>query len=857
MCGLCGHEAATPQPRGAHPLILELDQLTQDVTPRTPRGPAPPWALLSDLPPKDHTATGPTPPRSPRTPRAAPPGIPDDETGANESLSGERLASSLDSMFLINIIDNARIGNTGMLSSMLHQLEGAAFAMVCNAPSVAGASGSALLNERREKASEIVASFLSQFRAPGSLTHETLLGVAASGGHLGVVQLLLTSRADPGVCDDQGCTALHRAAEGGRILPVLMVLDRMQAQSRGVTIAELTNADGETPEMLAALGGASDVCRCFEVFNDMQNDAELRQLGSSGLTSDLAGGHRSTGIGDLIAFIDCAAEVRSTAGLAASALLLRSAVGTGLVQSLFRRIPEDEAEISQFVDRVCHGLRAAEDMLLRTAWNPVDPKLHPAVRALVTTAEVRSLWQRLRLEALISEGTRSLDDFWQTHIPADTMVSTLLGARGDTFQVLLTVLWLYTREAWLRHIVDMLAGAICAGSLPQAGSSPASADGATGATPLCPPEFPPALQPLAPLTDALAPFMQLLQSALGWFEEAGIRHSGATYRPLSLPALGVQRLVDRYITARQESEGNHEHASSRHDDIALGRGAWVALGAGTFFSSMSSRTDALGRLARMRCNVMLVVRPDGEGPCFPKHMSLRGSSVDDCLFPLGALFRIARVTRTLSSDLDPERCDGPTARWPVMIFELEAASRTLEVLETLERRGALAPGEFEAHLQDWVDGAPLSNRHQRLLSIGELLARCCSLSDAARQAPASGGSAGSVNMMAGGLGGGTSRDGGYVSAASGSGSRAERAASLLSQAASLAESGNDPGSAARALLALARCRFANDLTCTDQVVTDGQKAVCMLEEALGERHPETCAARVAWRELRMRVKDKK
>merc|ERR1719478_1433686 len=113
--------------------------------------------------------------------------------------------------------------------------------------------------------------------------------------------------------------------------------------------------------------------------------------------------------------------------------------------------------------------------------------------------------------------------------------------------------------------------------------------------------------------------------------------------------LGLQRLIDRYIAARRDGESDEEQRGS--EAMPLGSGAWVSLGAGAFFSTTSSRAEAVRRLARTRCNVLLVIRPDEKNPCFPKQMSLRGSSVDDVLFPLGAVFRIVKITRAVSSDL--------------------------------------------------------------------------------------------------------------------------------------------------------------------------------------------------------------
>merc|ERR1712151_333583 len=172
--------------------------------------------------------------------------------------------------------------------------------------------------------------------------------------------------------------------------------------------------------------------------------------------------------------------------------------------------------------------------------------------------ELRSAWQRVRIDSIKAESANlnpEIDEFWQTHLSAETMVSTMRSAIGDTFQLLLTVLWLYTREAWLRHVLDSLAVALHAASASGTGGT-CMGEGATGATPLWRQDLPSALQPIAPLVDALAPCMQLVQSALCWFEEAGIRHSAPTYRPLSLPMLGLQRLVDKYIEGRRASEGN-------------------------------------------------------------------------------------------------------------------------------------------------------------------------------------------------------------------------------------------------------------------------------------------------------------
>lgn len=851
-CGLCGEEDVAPNLTGPHPLLQD-EPTGRSTTPQTPRGPRPPWAASLDIQAIDLTATGPTPPRSPTPPRLTPPGLPDDEDQCSQDpLDGSALAASFDDRFVQDLFRAARSGNSGMLSSMLHQVNGGAFTLVAaafgpfSAASFgldgAGKSGQQAA-DRREKSGEMVASFLSNTRAPGQSSRETLLGAACNAGQLEAVQLLLTAKADPSVADSSGSVALHRASESGRLLSVLMILDRLQATARAISVTDLANCDGETPEMLAALGGASDVCRGFEIFGDLQNDAELRQLGSSSASTDFAGSRHNGGTGDLLGFLDLEAELASPTGLATSSLLRGCGIGNGLVRDLHMRIPEDQADVFSLVDRVCCGIRRAEEILLGTTWNPADPELDPALRTFVCTAEVRASWQLLRAEAVQSERMPGLEDFWQTHLTADIMVTTLMNARNDTFQLLLTVLWLYTREAWLRHIVDTLAGALAAGAAAQVGSSAdVATEGATGAAPTCTLQVP-TLRSLPPLVEALSPLMQMVQSALFWFEEAGIKHSGMTYRPLSLPLLSLQRLIDRYIAARQDEGEKEEHRNSR-DGKPLASGAWVSLGAGAFFSTTSSRAEAVRRLARTRSNVLLVIRPDERDPCFPKQMSLRGSSVDDVLFPLGAVFRIAKITRAVSSDLvDPEACsgldnheNGSRGPWPVMIFELSSASHCLEMLEVLEHRGDLGLGELELRLQEWINGAIQTEKHERLLAAGELLARC-----AGEQSSCP------TPHIRGDSGGGSSsfREGSR---------RIEKATLLLLQSVREAElSANHEVNTARALLSLARCRLSGRVATTEEVAADGKRAIALLTQANGTNHPETCAARTAWRELGVRI----
>lgn len=816
-CDLCeDDEHVDTYAQGEHPLLQGVLAGGLDSLPPTPRGPVPPWvAASSSQAPVDRTATGATPPRSPRPPRMTPPGLPEEEAPSTTA-SVHALGAALGGKFSQELFVAVRGGSAQSLSRLLQDLSSMATAQVTKAQAQQGqAQDAARAAERTEKAAELVASYLNKVRDRGATTSETLLGVACEHGHLEAVRMLLISRADALATDEEGNCALHRAAHSGVLLNVLLVLDCLQVNNRCITLAELTNADGETPEAFACRVGACDIVRAFEAFGQLQGDAELRQLGSSG-SSEAAGGHRGTG--GLLAYLDLAAEARSSGRAAASALLRRSVEGSRLVAGLFQRIPEDEGELRRLVDKACEGLQEAERILLRTQWDPACPSLDPAVRGFVATAQLRSKWQLLRAEAERDEAAASLsglEEFWQTHLSAERMVSTIRNALGDTFQLLLTVLWLYTREAWLRHVLDALVITLHAASVPHSGALAAAdhgvGDGATGATTSWPVDLPSVLRPVEPLVEALAPCAQLVQSALCWFEEAGIRHSAATYRPLALPMLGVQRLVDRYVAGRRTAEEQPDEAQGA---AVLRQGAWLALGGGTFFSSMSSRAEATRRVSRSRCNVLLCIRPDEAAPCYPKHMMLRGSNVDDTLFPLDAMFRITRITRNMSSELDPESTGrappGSNVKWPVMIIELASSSRFLEAMELLEERGDLVPGELETGLEDWAEAASAAEEYERHLAAGELLERL--ESTLARPGAKEAGAGARPS------------------------SRAEKAAELLSRAAAAAEAAPDPEGAARALLAKARCGVQGSAAAR-------RRAVALLEEAFGMHHPSTCAAR--------------
>lgn len=757
-------------------------------TPRTPRGPVPPWAV-TQAPDVDKTSTGITPPRTLAPSRSTPPGIPEERVVT----VAPSLAATLGDAFVQDMFKAVRGNESPKLNLLLQRAYGTSLTLMGS-----GALGSTpLATERTEKVDDVVAWFLSKARessSSGTLTGETLLSAASSEGHMEVLQILLEARADPFVLDSHGCLALHRAAEGGSLMSVLLILDRMQAASRSISVATLTNAEGETPEMFAALAGATSVCRALEMFSDMQEDAQSRQLG------DIT----------VLPILDLVADARSPEGLISSAVL-QGTLSSSLVCNYFRRAPEDEAELQQLVRKACNGIHAAEAILLGTAWDPATFSLQPALQRFAATVELRCSWQKLRADAVIASGrAESLKDFWQTHLAADALTGTLAQDRGDSFHILLTLLWVYTREAWLHHILDALAAVLHALDMPQgqAGSpSYSGAEGTTGATPLRPLDLPSALHSAAPLVDALAPCMQLVQAALLYFDEKGVRHTGTTYRPLFLPTTELRRLVDRYSAARVQSKDSEK-------EDTLHAGAWIALGAGTFFCSMSSRQEAARRLAETRSNVLLAIRPDEVAPCFPKHLVLKGSSVDDVLFPLGALFRVTRITRTVSSEVDPECSRGSCARWPVVVIEVVAADRFLEAAEILERRGELRNGKLEARLYDWVEGVAPDQRHKRYLAAGELLVRCSNMTN------------------------GVGSD------------RLECAAVCMDRAAAAAEAAGDAAGAARALLARAKCTSPNERPM--RVAADAKKALNLLTVSCGEGHVDVKSARAAWAELGVR-----
>ncbi|CAK0798958.1 unnamed protein product [Prorocentrum cordatum] len=165
-----------------------------------------------------------------------------------------------------------------------------------------------------------------------------------------------------------------------------------------------------------------------------------------------------------------------------------------------------------------------------------------------------SMWSVPSSLCAAAGGPKELDDFWSTHQRADQIAANMGVNKGDTFQVLLIVLWLYTREAWLRHVLDALSIAVAAAAAQQ-GPGSWDGEGATGSTPLSPKGARRRCgqREVDPLVTALAPCAQLLQSALLWFEEAGIQHLLPTFerKTRRCTSMNLQR------PARVSSAANH------------------------------------------------------------------------------------------------------------------------------------------------------------------------------------------------------------------------------------------------------------------------------------------------------------
>lgn len=686
---------APPQPGSSsrqgsdrrHPL-LQLGAQLEDHGPGTPRGPTPPWAVAlatARQTPVDKTSTGATPPRIAIPTRTAPPGLPEELEGPGASPPPPLLVA-LGINYSRDLFRAVRTARTQALAEMLGQAKEMSLKMVYSG------------NLRNAESDEAVATMLSHARDPGA--GETFLGAATKNGHTAVVQALLMHRAEPSACDSRGRMALHRAAEGGSVLNLLMVLDRLQSTDKMVSAANFVDCHGDTPGMVAAASGSNEVCRSLEILGDLQLEAEQRW----------AGQHLEGPYGGLLHPLEPAGGAGGVGSSEEAALLREAALGTALVPRLGPELPCTEADLTGQLQLACEGLQEAEEILMQTCWTANQNGLSPELRSFTRTADLRAKWQKLRKEALASEdaATDLVDFTWQTHLTAEEMIAFAKKQHGSLHHLYLGVLWLFSRESWLPHIADALAGALRASG--DAGGPPPGSDG-TGATPQ---EHHGPKGPLWALAKALAPMTQLVQAAMLFFAQQGIRHESITYRPISMPVPGLRRLIDRYLVQR-EAEKRAEAADEAEESpaFAANGSVWFALGSGIFPAAFASRWDAGRKLARARCNVLLTISNDSKYPTFPEHMSVKGGS-EDVLYPLGSLFRLVRLSRTTSCDLDPDKSSkGSDNEWPVTVVELTAADRRPEVLRVMNQRGMLQPGELEKNLAAWRSTAPMKRGEQK------------------------------------------------------------------------------------------------------------------------------------------------
>jgi len=789
-CILCGVQ------RDAGIVVDGLARSTVSYDP-TPRGPPPPWALPS-CPDVDHTATGPTPPRYSAAPRLVPPGLPEkdsDVVSCADPVSFDSLEAELGRRFQGEMFHCVRSNSSGRLAALLHEVRGFACGLVTNHEGHAN----------REK--ELVEHFLSH--AMDRLDpHDTLLGVAASRGHLEAVQVLLSSQVDPTICDAQESSVLHKAVQSGNLVTTLLVLDHYQGKHRTVALRDIKDASGRTPESWIS-PTSPNLKATLQTFSKMQQLAQLRRLGTH--PADVPAS--CTAVGSLLHVLDMHADSGSPSGRETSAVLQCSVAGNGLANDLFKRVPELDEDVQALVQQVCRGFFDAEEILLGTDWGALDLGSDPPVVSFVATARIRREWHRSRVHALDEEGVEGLDDFWQTHFSAKRMAHTLESCMGDTFQLLLTVLWLYTRETWLFHITDALAPALWMVKSPPPNAHARAAEGATGATPEWDTRVHSGRGPLGPLAVALSPFVQLVQSAFNWFGEGGIRHTAAVFRPLSLPMSDLEMLVNEDAA---DHIGMSNPVKRNFKD-----GRWVSLNVASFFSAMSSQEEAVKCMAHHRCSVLLVIKPDAKNPCFGKQMTLGSPSVDDIFFPIGTLFQITRITkRDVQGEAQPSETDGASS-WPVMMIEMCAANRYVEMVEFLEQQNEDAQ-QLEERLLHWAQTSSSQEKKERFFIAGEVFRR------AAKR---------------------YGRTPGTGHRAQERSSRLVQAASFFSRSVSEAEAEGDAGGLNQALRALTRVRLLNGSLSAAEMEAFKRKGLQKLEEKFGENHPETCTARRAWGEI--------
>lgn len=649
--GCISREEALPDIPLPHPLTSSRDEDP------TPRGPVPPWAVaLAEATLVDRTATGATPPRVLAPTRFAPPGLPEEFEQTNHNQPS--LLTALGANYSREIFRAARVGDTTLLEKMIQD---AVYFDYPHAP-VKGPNA---------EPPEDVIRLLSSARDSG--TGETLLGAAAKHGEALAVRVLLANSADPAAVDSRGRMALHRAAEGGDVLSTLMILDRLQTVNRFVTVRDFVDNAGETPGTLAAAMGCNAVCGALEVFGDMQLNAEQQYFGQLSGTS--------TGLLGAIKFTSESSEDRNHA----KRVLQEVALGGRLVQQLWQHIPEDRESLDRVLSKAFDGLRRVEELLLCTCWTR-STTLDAHWKGFAKTLDLRARWQRIRFEATKSLASPEVEEFWQTHLSASRMAQ-MTTTPGSLRQLYLGVLWLYTRESWLPHVMDAVAGVLRALESEEA-SSAATAP-----------------FPFDELIEALSPMAQLVQAATCFFRSAGVRHEGITFRPLVLSSAALQELIDTYLASKDEYEKVVSQACVENDAVmvpALDTGAlWFTLSQGSFATSYASRWDAGRRLVQTNANVLLAIQADSRSPSYPEHMSLRGGS-DDVIYPSGTLFRLLRLARTTSSDLEPQACPaGSHRQWSVTVIELVATDPRPEAFLLLDQWSGLQ--QLEELLLAWAE----------------------------------------------------------------------------------------------------------------------------------------------------------
>eukprot|EP00439_Symbiodinium_sp_Y106_P052373 s2721_g7.t1 len=578
----------------------------------TPRGPTPPWAVHNtECEPVDKTSTGATPPRMLVAIRCSPPGLPED---LDQSHNQPGLLVALGAGFCRDLFRAARTGNDALLEKLIKN----AYTSSC-----VHRGGSGDLDDGTAEDTDTCCSPLSDFQAVSSIlsfardvgTGETLLGAAAKHGEALVVRLLLLNSANPTISDSRGRMALHRAAEGGDLLTTLLVLDRLQSADR--FLSDFVDNHGETPGVVASSAGSSAVCGALEIFGDMQLNAEQQyvgQLGKPGVRNDI------------LSSLDFGSEA------AASLQYLREAsLGSALVPKIW---PQTQAgfDLADALNQAFQGLQQAEDLLMNGSWKP-------RLKQVVRTIDLRVRWQRLRTDAMAGTSAKVLEEFWQTHMSAARMAKLTRGEgsqwrsvvilnfvldEGNLQQIYLGILWLFTRESWLPHIMEALAGFLR--------------------------ESCTEVWMLPVLLETLHTIIwqcdrQLVQAATCYFRQQGVRHEGITFRPVVLPASVLKSMIDRFLLCKEERQLQARElpwltiyhsafagkATDPVDAEGLETGMWFVLSHGSFPTAFASRWDAGKRLASPPAStqgVLLAIQADPKFPSFPEHMSLKGGGDD-------------------------------------------------------------------------------------------------------------------------------------------------------------------------------------------------------------------------------------